>query len=158
VSMLEINIPEFRHLKLSHLLLDYNGTLALDGLLIEGVKSSLVELAKHLKIHILTGDTFGKAHSELSGINCHLTILSSKDQALEKLKYIQGLGQQESIAIGNGRNDKLMLENVTLSIAVLGEEGAAKETMMSADIVVRNIHSALDLLLNPLRLIATLRN
>lgn len=155
--MLEINIPGFRDLKLSHLLLDYNGTLALDGMLIEGVKSYLTELSDHFEIHILTGDTFGKARSELKGVNCHLTILSAEDQALAKQKYIRSLGRQETIAIGNGRNDYLMLESATLSVAVLEEEGAAKETIMAADILVRDIHSAFGLLLNPRRLIATMR-
>ena len=44
-----------------------------------------------------------------------------------------------------------------LAIAVLGEEGLAMETLNAADVVVPHVNAALDLLLNPLRLVATLR-
>jgi hypothetical protein len=43
--VIEIEIPGFRVLQLSHLVLDYNGTLAVNGDLIEGVKSHLSPLA-----------------------------------------------------------------------------------------------------------------
>ena len=59
--------------------------------------------------------------------------------------------------MGNGRNDQLMLEEAALGIAVILEEGAAAVTLSAADVVCTNIVSALELLDNPLRLIATLR-
>jgi soluble P-type ATPase len=59
--MLEINIPGGRKLQLKHMVLDYNGTIAFDGDLIEGLKENLEALADKLQIHILTADTFGKA-------------------------------------------------------------------------------------------------
>jgi soluble P-type ATPase len=60
-------------------------------------------------------------------------------------------------AIGNGRNDQLMLAAAALGIAVVQEEGAAIESLSAADVVLPDIRSALDLLLFPKRLIATLR-
>jgi soluble P-type ATPase len=59
--------------------------------------------------------------------------------------------------MGNGRNDALMLRRAALGVGVLGSEGAAAEILHSADIVVRDIRDGFDLLLNPLRLSATLR-
>ena len=35
--MIEIDVPGFGALRLEHLVLDYNGTLACDGMLLEGV-------------------------------------------------------------------------------------------------------------------------
>jgi soluble P-type ATPase len=80
------------------------------------------------------------------------------NQDMGKLDYVKGLGAQHTICIGNGRNDRLMLKEAALGIAVLLEEGAAVETLVSADIACTHILSALELLTHPLRLTATLRS
>jgi len=51
-----------------------------------------------------------------------------------------------------------MLKASALGVAVIQGEGAAFETLASADVVSTDIQSALSLLTNPLRLIATLRS
>jgi soluble P-type ATPase len=51
-----------------------------------------------------------------------------------------------------------MLKEAALGIAVILEEGAAAQTLVSANVVCASIVSALDLLRNPLRLTATLRS
>lgn len=50
-----------------------------------------------------------------------------------------------------------MLETAMLGIAILGEEGCAKETLMASDIVFRDVTDTLSLFLHPKQLIATLR-
>jgi len=50
-----------------------------------------------------------------------------------------------------------MLKASALGVAIVSKEGAAFETLSSADVVCTDILSALSLLSNPLRLIATLR-
>jgi soluble P-type ATPase len=155
--MIEISIPGDRKLQLEQLVLDYNGTIACDGNLIAGVKENLVRLANKLHIHVLTADTFGKARSGLEGINCELSILAPDSQDIGKLEYVKGLGAENTVCVGNGRNDQLMLKEAALGIAVILEEGASVGTLSAADIVCTNIVSALELLANPLRLIATLR-
>lgn len=156
--MIEIEIPGFRLLRLAHLVLDYNGTLAVNGDLIDGVKSCLDELAGDLSIHVVTADTFGKAAHALAEVDCHLVILPPDNQAEAKADYVRQCGEQATVAIGNGRNDRLMLEQAALGIAVLGEEGTAAAAIMAADVVVRDGLSALDLLRHPQRLVATLRS
>lgn len=155
--MLEINISGDSKLQLKHMVLDYNGTIARDGDLIAGVKENLVALADKLHIHIITADTFGKAHSGLEGLNCELSILAPDAQDIGKLEYVKKLGAENTVCVGNGRNDRLMLKEAALGIAVILEEGAAVGTVSAADIVCTSIVSALELLENPLRLIATLR-
>lgn len=61
------------------------------------------------------------------------------------------------VAVGNGMNDRLMLRTAALGILVLGNEGTSVQALSSADIVVKDILDGLDLLLNPKRIIATLR-
>jgi len=156
--MLEISIPGFGDLRLEHLVLDYNGTLACDGEMIEGVRQSLVALAEHFQIHVVTADTFGKASRKLKDLPCKLVILPEGDQDQGKLDYVRGLGLESTVCIGNGRNDRRMLKEAALGIAVILEEGAASEALAAANVVCRSILSAFELLTNPLRLTATLRS
>jgi soluble P-type ATPase len=156
--MLTITIPPDPPLQLTHLVLDYNGTLAYDGILLEGVKPRLATLAQQLSLHVLTADTFGSADQELTDIPCQLFILPAANQAEGKLHYIERLGLTQTVCIGNGRNDHLMLKAAALGIVVLQAEGMAPETLLAADVVMPSIGAALDVLLKPLRLIATLRN
>jgi len=153
-----ISIPDYGELDLKNLVMDYNGTLALDGMLIEGVRETLTELSKSISLHVLTADTFGKAKSGLKGIDCTLSILADEDQQSGKLAYVQSLGAENTVSIGNGRNDQLMLKASALGIAVILEEGASAQTLLAADIVCTSIVSALKLLSNPLRVVATLRS
>jgi soluble P-type ATPase len=156
--MLEIVIPGYRTLRLEHLVLDYNGTLACDGELLDGVRGRLDALAGTLQIHILTADTFGKARVQLVDTPCHLSILTGGDQDRRKLEYIQRLGPETTVCVGNGRNDRLMLQEAGLSIAVIQAEGTAAQTVMVADVLSLDILAALDLLAHPQRLVATLRS
>lgn len=156
--MLEIDISGYGRMLLEHLLLDYNGTLACDGELLEGIDTALIKLAKSMRIHILAADTFSQAEDTLAGMPCELSILPATGQDAAKLDYLQRLGAESCAAIGNGRNDRLMLQAAKLAIAVSQNEGLAIETLMAADMLVPNISAALGLLLHPLRLMATLRS
>ncbi len=156
--MLEVNIPGYRTLALSFLVLDYNGTIACNGHLIPGVRDRLEALSKNLAIHILTADTFGSVQKEMTGIPCEVLVIGKENQTQAKADYVRQLEAQKTVSVGNGRNDALVLKEAGLGIAVIQEEGAAVETLLAADIVAHSILDALDLLLHPLRLTATLRS
>ena len=156
--MIEVDIPGYRTLQLEYLVLDHNGTLAVDGMLKPGVAECLQKLSSDVIIYVVTADTFGKAAAQLAGIPCELTILPAGSQDIGKLEFIQKLGTERTVCMGNGRNDRLMLKNAALGIAVILEEGAAVETVSAADVVCSGIVPALELLLYPLRLTATLRS
>ena len=156
--MIELNIPGFGAFALEHLVLDYNGTLALDGKLLPGVAEVLGALEPELAIHIVTADTFGLAAKQLARLPVELTILSGANQQEAKLEFIRNLGPQQVVAIGNGRNDAKMLAEAAIGIAVVQREGAAASALASADIVANSFWEALDLLRHPRRLVATLRS
>ncbi len=153
-----IDIPGYGRLRLEHVVMDYNGTLAIDGRLIDGVKDALNRLANHMELHVITADTFGLAAEGLRDVDCRLRILTGKDHTREKREFVEGLGAEKTVSIGNGRNDREMLHESALGIAVILGEGAAVETVVSADIVCPSILSAIGLLENPMRLKATLRS
>jgi len=156
--VLTVTVPGFGTLRIEHLVLDYNGTLALDGELLPGVKLRLRRLSRRLRLHVLTADTFGSARAALSGVPCSLSILSPRRQDRAKRDYVARLGSPCTACIGNGRNDRMMLKSAALGIVVLQKEGAAATAIAAADLVVPTITEALDLLDRPLRLIASLRS
>jgi P-type E1-E2 ATPase len=155
--MLDLMIPGFGRLELTDAVCDYNGTLAADGLLIDGVHERIQRLSSELRVHVVTADTFGSAATQLQRLPCALVILDAENQAEAKRDFVQSLSAAHVVAIGNGRNDRMMLEAAALGIAVCGAEGAAAHVLQAGDIVVGRIVDALDLLLHPKRLMATLR-
>lgn len=156
--MIEITIPGFKHLQLAHLVLDYNGTLAVDGCLLDGVSGRLQKLANSLNIHIVTADTFGRVQTAMADLPCSIHILSLNAQDEAKREFVRQLGADQTVCIGNGRNDRLMIQQAALGMAVLLSEGAFGGTLTDADVVCTSITDALDLLVHPLRLTATLRS
>jgi len=156
--MITVQVPgSDETLQIGQLVLDFNGTLALDGKIKPGVRELLSELSGRLSIHILTAGTFGRVDSEIEGIPCTLKTLAGEGQKEQKARYVEGLGAENTACIGNGRNDSAMLKTARLGIVVVQEEGAAPESLLAADIVCTDILAALQLLLHPLRLTATLR-
>jgi len=155
--MISIEIPGFGEVTIEHLVLDYNGTLAVDGKIIQQAVPILRELGKEIIIHIITADTFGSARDEVSDIDCRLVLLPKDNQDIEKRDYVQSIGVETVMAVGNGRNDQMMLREAILGIAVLQNEGVFTGTVSDADILCTSIVDALDLLRFPKRLVATLR-
>lgn len=155
--MLQINIPGRKPKTIEYLLTDFNGTLAVDGCIIPEIKDLLIELSEKISIHVITADTFGKVKENMQFLNCAIEIVKGTDQTKQKLMYLKKIGNKKTISIGNGRNDKLMLKNAALGILVINEEGAAGACFESADVICKSTKDALELLLKPLRLTATLR-
>jgi P-type E1-E2 ATPase len=156
--MITTSISGFGSLRIEHLVLDYNGTLALDGRLLPGVRPRLRALARRLALHVLTADTFGTARRALDGLPCRLVVLGAARQDAAKARYVRALGAARVACIGNGRNDVAMLRAARLGIALIQAEGASARALRAADIVAPSIVDALDLFLHPLRLTATLRS
>jgi len=154
--MINIQIPGFGDFPVRHLVMDLNGTLALDGQLVPGVKERIRHLAEKLDIHLLTADTFGHAAGISQDLPVTLHIIPEEDQVEAKRSYLKGLPLRAA-AIGNGRNDVGMLAEAALGIAVIGPEGASPEAVQAADVVVLDVNDGLDLLVYPDRLKATLR-
>jgi len=139
--LIEITIPGGGQHRFEHLVLDLNGTISLNGDIIEGVPERLESLRSMVDILIVTADTRGRAQ-ELG-----------KSLRVEIHKVDLGA----TVSIGNGSNDASMLKESILGICVLGPEGTSSEAMANCDLVISDINAALDLLLKPERLIATLR-
>ncbi|KYO67802.1 HAD family hydrolase [Thermovenabulum gondwanense] len=155
--MLEVEIPGETTLNLKYLVLDYNGTLAEDGKCSKKVKELVKKLSEKMEVFILTADTYGTASEELKDIPVKFYKVDPIDGGEDKKNFVEKLGAEFVACIGNGKNDVKMIKTARLSIAVIGREGAYRESIINAQIVVFSPEDALNLLLNPKRLIATLR-
>jgi P-type E1-E2 ATPase len=155
--MVEIAIPSRGVLLLEHLVLDLNGTIALDGRLLPGVKDSIAQLSQHLAVHLVSADTRGTLAAIAADLAALAHPMEPGDEARQKAALVERLGAERVVAVGNGANDALMLARAVLGIAVLGAEGLALSCMQAADVIAPDIGAALAMLLSPQRLVATLR-
>jgi soluble P-type ATPase len=151
---IRVEVPGSEPLVLTQLLLDFTGTLSCDGVLLPGVSQRLETLGQKLRVTVLTADTFGSAAKQLEGLPVELRRIQT---GRDKVDFLAGLNSSETAAVGNSRNDVGMVQEAKLGVAVIGPEGCCAELIGAAKVVCHDILSALDLLLHPLRLKATLR-
>jgi len=155
--MIEIQIPGRGLISLEYLVCDVNGTLALDGQIIEDVAYHISLLRDRLDIQLLTADTHGRQEAIDQQLGLKAIRLQPGNEQEQKAAMIRKLGFEHVAAIGQGANDAAMLREAAIGICVLSPEGTAVETLLSADIVVKDINCAFNLFEKPLRLLATLR-
>ncbi|MGI8423697.1 MAG: HAD family hydrolase [Chloroflexota bacterium] len=156
--MISVDIPGRGKLDLERLVLDVNGTIAEDGHVRPGVKERIARLSRQVDVVLVTADTHGRQVSIDRELDLEATRLEhGKSEAPQKAALVRKLGAAGTVAIGNGANDAEMLKEAAVGICVLESEGTAVSTIHSADILSRSINEALDLLLHPRRLVATLR-
>ncbi len=155
--MIELSISGRGDYAINHVVFDVNGTLATDGRLIKGVQPRLIALADLVEIHLLTADTHGRQAEIDAALKLVATRIQPGNESEQKTAFVNALGAENVVAVGNGANDVGMLKAAALGLAVIGEEGLSVEALLAADVVCPNIVDALDMLLIPARLRATLR-
>ncbi len=155
--MIQFNVPGLGDYQLEHLVMDVNGTLAVDGQLIDGVSEKLNTLQRAVNIHLLTADTHGKQYLIDQQLGLTAVRIQPGDEALQKAEYVRALGSDSVVAIGQGANDAGMLKAARLGICVLSVEGIARDTLLACDLLAPTILLALELLEKPARISASLR-
>ena len=155
--MIQFNVPGVGEYELEHLVMDVNGTLAVDGQLMDGVAAKISALRKSLTIHLLTADTHGKQAVIDQQLDLTAVRIASGGESTQKAEYVRKLGSEKVAAIGQGANDSEMLAAARLGICVMSIEGVAKETLLAADLIAPDTLSALELFEKPLRIVASLR-
>jgi P-type E1-E2 ATPase len=155
--MIDLTIPGIGVVQIHHLVLDVNGTLALDGQLLDGIPRVLNTLSRQLELHLITADTHGKQNLIDQQLGLEAIRLQPGNEANQKGEFVRSLGANNCAAIGQGSNDCQMLAEAFLGIAILSPEGLSSEAMKSAKIIMPDIFSAFGLLENPQRIVASLR-
>lgn len=155
--MILYEIPGKGNIVVENIVFDYNGTIAVNGKLIDGVKELINELAKYAKVYILTADTYGTVEKECIHIDAEVLTFPKENVGTSKKEIVRNLGGDKTICLGNGYNDILMFEEAILSIAIVEGEGACGKLLSKADIVTRSIEEGIKMLLNKNMVKATLR-
>lgn len=148
-------VPGVGALELNTIIFDLNGTLTVRGELPHGVSKRLQQL-KNLGFTcvLFSGDQRGNAQklAEELGID----FVSTKDTQAKR-EAAQKYDKEHTVAIGNGRIDIGVFENAKVRIGTLQAEGIHIGILPHIDILVPSIIDALDLLLDPDSLAATMR-
>ena len=155
--MIELNLPGRKPIQLKHLVSDVNGTLALDGRLLPGITAQLRSLTDRLQVHLVTADTHGRQVAIDRRLGLTAEIISPEDEVEAKARFVERLGADNVIALGQGSNDAGMLASAEIGIAVMSREGLSVEALQAADLLLPDVMAALELLDKPLRLVASLR-
>jgi soluble P-type ATPase len=155
--MIEVAVPFAKTYAIENLLLDLNGTLAVDGAVLPGVKQRLQSLSSEVAITLLTCDTHGNASTIANALGIAVHVVNREREAEAKAAFAASIGPERTAAIGNGMSDMLMLHSCAIGVVVIGSEGAAVPAILAADIVTTDILDALDLFRHKVRLVATLR-
>lgn len=156
--MIEIKIPGRNELAIENIVFDFNGTIAIDGHIVESLRERFEQLSKLANLYVLTADTHGNAKEECDKYGLKIITLVNGDTVNEKLREIKKLNPKTTACLGNGYNDFKMLGEAELSIGIISDEGIYSGLINNTDIIVKSIEDGIDLLLKPKRLIATLRN
>jgi P-type E1-E2 ATPase len=155
--VIHFNVSGLGVFQIEHLVMDVNGTLAVDGQLIDGVASKLASLQGQVRLHLLTADTHGRQHLIDQQLGLTAVRIQPGGEAQQKSEYVRRLGSETVAAIGQGANDTEMLKMAKLGICVLSAEGVARDTLLACDLLAPSILSALELLERPARISASLR-
>lgn len=155
---INIDVPFMEELNIQHIVFDMNGTLAVDGEIPASIKEKLSLLAQKANLYLITADTFGTAAEQVKEIPIKLLKLDNVIMGgQQKVSFVKELGAEHCVTIGNGTNDHSMLKAAKVGIVVIGKEGASVQAFSNANIMVNSGEDAIDLLLHPKRMIATLR-
>jgi P-type E1-E2 ATPase len=153
--VIRIEIPGWEPFELVHVLVDVNGTLTRRGELLDGVAERVSELKSLVDVRLASADSFGTLAEVAATLAVEAVVAPD---AASKLRLIEELGASRTAHIGNGSNDAAALQHAVLGIAVLGPEGLSAAALSAADVVCASAVDALDALLDPRLLAATLRS
>jgi len=154
---LKLEIPGFGTVEIGRVVMDLNGTLGTEGVPDAGTVDRLRKLSERLDLIVLTADTHGRAKDLPADFGMRIERLEGGHEDEQKAAFVEKAGADGTVTLGNGNNDVGLLRCARVGICVIGEEGASRRAVEAADIVVHHVHDALDLLLKPKRLLATLR-
>ncbi|MHA1339679.1 MAG: HAD family hydrolase [Promethearchaeota archaeon] len=159
--MKEYYISGFKEekIKIDNIFLDLNGTINHFGKIPSKLPKYIKKLKKYFNLYIISANTRG----DLQNIAKKLDIFYKEINKIEteqdaKLKVLEELDPKKTIVIGNGNNDAKALKKAIIGIAVIGPEGTSINALNSADIIVKDIFDAFNIILNEKALVATLRN
>ena len=103
--MLQIEIPgREQPLRLDVLVLDYNGTIACDGQLIDGIGERIRELCTKLPVYILTADTYGTVKRQCEGLGAEILTFPRAAAGECKEEIVRKLSVDQKVCVVGKRS------------------------------------------------------
>lgn len=137
--MIKVDIPGRESLVLENLVFDFNGTIAVDGHILDSIKDTLTKLSKLINIYVITADTYGMVKQECEKLELKVITIPTRFAGIQKSELVKKLGGKITSAIGNGFNYIDMFKEDEFTIAVIEGEGICSKLILNSDIVTRNI-------------------
>jgi len=153
------NIPNYGEITIKNVVFDINGTIQFEGKISEEICIKFNDLRNFYDIYLISSDTRGNLKDIAKLLNVNYILITSNGISHEeaKCKEIIKLGENETVAIGNGNNDALMLKKALLGLAIIGKEGTTTKCVLNSDLIFPDPLSAINFLLDEKMIIATLR-
>ena len=121
--MLHVRVPGGADLALEHLVLDVNGTLTNRGELIDGVAEALTHLEEHLRLHVLSADSFGTAEHVANDLRATFRRIET---GADKRAYVEALGPERCAALAAA---DVAARSIAEALALLAEPTALTATL-----------------------------
>lgn len=156
--MIKYKIPGRGEIEIENVVLDYNGTIAVNGKIAKEVKELIQKLKEYVNVYVLTSDTYGTAEDECTDLGIEVITFPNENSGLHKKEIVKKLNGKRTLCVGNGYNDVPMFKEAILTIAVIEGEGASGKLLLNSDIVTRSIVDAIGIVLDENKVKAILRN
>jgi len=155
--MIKIDIIGRKKIEIDAIICDFNGTIANNGEVDQGIKNILNKLSRDVEIYVLTADTYGNVRKKLADYPVIIKVFNGKSALESKKEIVEEIGPSRCICIGNGFNDFGMLDIAEVSIVIMGKEGFYLPLLSVADIGFKSSIDALEAIYNVKPIVATLR-
>lgn len=152
-----LKIPQLKTINVKNIVFDYNGTIATSGQVSPEIFDQIIALTETFNVFIVTADTFDTVRKRFDATPVEVYIIDHDNGTDDKAKFIKTIGAEQTIALGNGNNDRQMLKESAIGISVLGDEGLSVKSFNASDLIVKNILDFFEMIEEPKKLIATLR-
>ena len=88
---MKIEIPGGETLEIAYVVTDFNGTIAVDGVMKQTVRERIIKLSELVKIYVITSDAQGTAARELEGLPVELQIYNTENAGKCKRTVVDSL-------------------------------------------------------------------
>jgi len=158
--MKKINIPNYGEILIKNIIFDINGTIQFQGKISDEIVKKFQEIKEIYNIYLISADTRGNLIQLAEKLGVKFIKINPKEisEAEAKNNELEKLGKRETIAIGNGNNDSLMLKNALFGILLIGREGATTKSLLNSDVIFTDTLDILDFLKDEKAIIGTLRS
>jgi len=150
------DIPQVGKIEIRNIILDLNGTLAVHGKIVPGVKERLKKLKElGIQVVLFTGDHRNNADKLCQELG--ITFKKAKSREEKEALLLEEFDPEYTAAIGNARIDNGKFKAAKLAIGTLQSEGIHTEILKYIDVLVPSINDALDIFIDKSALEATMR-